>query len=152
MCRSTKEAQDKSRTLSSSPSRPPLSLSNKLHSNCRRVGDVFTDRSPKPVKVSLSLGDVSSHLLMIPDTGADITVIGTNHLDALNIPRTSLSPPLMTDVQTTDGSSMPPAVGCFQVWDASRQHSALAISLASPPFKFTRASRLPSYLVVTART
>ena len=51
---------------------------------------------------------------MIPDTGADITVIGPTHLDALNIPRTSLSPPPMTDVLNADGSPMTPAVGCFQ--------------------------------------
>ncbi|XP_064116655.1 uncharacterized protein K02A2.6-like [Macrobrachium nipponense] len=105
MCRSTKKSQ-----TGNTASPPP----NKSNPGCRFVGDNLGSESPTPVTVSLSFGDISSHLQLIPDTGADITVIGTIHLDALRIPRTRLEPPPMTDVVTADGSPMTPAVGYFQ--------------------------------------
>ncbi|XP_064083925.1 uncharacterized protein K02A2.6-like [Macrobrachium nipponense] len=105
MCRSTKKSQT---GYTASP--PP----NKSNPSCRFVGDNLGSESPTPVTVSLSFGDISAQLQLIPDTGADITVIGTIHLDALRIPRTRLEPPPMTDVVTADGSPMTPAVGCFQ--------------------------------------
>ncbi|ROT64575.1 hypothetical protein C7M84_017481 [Penaeus vannamei] len=75
-----------------------------------RARRVSTGRTPKPVNVTLAYGSKSSQLLMLPDTGADITVIGPKHLDSLGIPRCSLSPPPATDVLTADGSSMTPAL------------------------------------------
>lgn len=60
----------------------------------------------KPSNPSISYGGTSFNLLSIPITGADITAIGTTHLDALNIPRTSLSPTPNASVFTADGSSM----------------------------------------------
>nr|XP_027213220.1 uncharacterized protein LOC113806302 [Penaeus vannamei] len=80
----------------------------------RKARRVSTGRTPKPVNVTLSYGSKSSQLLMLPDTGADITVIGLVHLDSFGIPRCSLSPPPVTDVLTADGSSMTPALGCFE--------------------------------------
>jgi len=64
---------------------------------------------------------------MLPDTGADITVIGPKHLESLGIPRCNLSPPPATDVLTADGSSMTPALGCFETTLQLGQASCKAI-------------------------
>ncbi|XP_064087273.1 uncharacterized protein K02A2.6-like [Macrobrachium nipponense] len=104
MCRSTKKSQ------TGYTASPP----NKSNPSCRFVGDNLGSESPTPVTVSLSFGDISAQLQLIPETGADITVIGTIHLDALRIPRTRLEPPPMTDVVTADVSPMTLAVGYFQ--------------------------------------
>ncbi|ROT72286.1 Transposon Ty3-G Gag-Pol polyprotein [Penaeus vannamei] len=93
----------------------------------RRARRVSTGRTPKPVNVTLSYGSKSSQLLMLPDTGADITVIGPKHLDSLGIPRCNLSPPPATDVLTADGSSMTPALGCFETTLQLGQASCKAI-------------------------
>ncbi|XP_069994141.1 uncharacterized protein [Penaeus vannamei] len=97
----------------------------------RRARRVSTGRTPKPVNVTLSYGSKSSQLLMLPDTGADITVIGPKHLDSLGIPRCSLSPPPATDVLTADGSSMTLALGCFET----------ILQLGQASCKATRTSR-----------
>ncbi|XP_064094383.1 interaptin-like [Macrobrachium nipponense] len=101
--------------LPSSPSRkrpsPP-----KSSTNCCLISANSDNESPTPVIVCLSFGDISSYLQLIPDTGADITVIGTTHLDALCIPRTRLSHSAMTDVVTADGSPR------HQLWVTSRRH------------------------------
>ncbi|XP_066978786.1 uncharacterized protein [Macrobrachium rosenbergii] len=114
MCRSTKTNRTGSTASSPIQSGHRPSSPTKSNSSCRLVGANSDNESPTPVTVSLSFGDISSHLQIIPDTGADITVIGTMHLDALHIPRSKLSPPPLTDVMTAYGSPMPPAVGCFQ--------------------------------------
>ncbi|XP_069978514.1 uncharacterized protein [Penaeus vannamei] len=92
-----------------------------------RARRVSTSRTPKPVNVTLSYGSKSSQLLMLPDTGADITMIGPKHLDSLGIPRCNLSPPPATDVLTADGSSMTPALGCFETTLQLGQASCKAI-------------------------
>nr|XP_027211978.1 uncharacterized protein LOC113805212 [Penaeus vannamei] len=97
-----------------------------LTNQTRRARRVSTGRTPKPVNVTLSYGSKSSQLLMLPDTGADITVIGPKHLDSLGIPRCNLSPRL-TDVLTADGSSMTPALGCFETTLQLGQASCKAI-------------------------
>ena len=51
---------------------------------------------------------------MLPDTGADISVVSPQHLDILQIPRSSLEPPSTTTTLTADGSPMSPALGVFQ--------------------------------------
>ena len=113
-CRSTKKPPSSGQDVSSQPDVSSTSPSPKNDNRCRRVDDTSSDRSLKPVNVRLSYGGTSSSLLMLPDTGADITVIGPTHLDALGIPRSNLSPPAITDMLTADGSSMSPALGCFQ--------------------------------------
>ena len=50
---------------------------------------------------------------MLPDTGADVSVIGPHHLDLLKIPRSSLKPPSTATTLTADGSAIPPALGTF---------------------------------------
>jgi len=82
-------------------------------SACRRVGS-STCQTPHPICVLLSHGDVTSQIHMLPDTGADISVIGPQHLDLLKIPRNSLKPPPATTTLTADGSPMAPALGSFQ--------------------------------------
>ena len=53
---------------------------------------------------------------MLPDTGADFSVIGPQHLEFLNISRDSLKPlsPDSPMTLTADGSPMKPALGTFQ--------------------------------------
>ncbi|KAK7079869.1 hypothetical protein SK128_025785, partial [Halocaridina rubra] len=50
---------------------------------------------------------------MLPDTGADLTVIGISHLKLLQIPRTRLQPLPATTTLTINGSQMSPALGWF---------------------------------------
>ena len=50
---------------------------------------------------------------MKPDTGADESVIGRSHLEALGIPQSSLSPVAGVVVQNADGSPMAPPLGTF---------------------------------------
>lgn len=85
-------------------------------SSCRRVthGLPAADTTPKPVCIHLTQGGSTSHLQMLPDTGADITVIGHQHLDMLHIPRSSLQPLPSVTTLTADGSEMAPALGCFK--------------------------------------
>ncbi|XP_068245365.1 uncharacterized protein [Palaemon carinicauda] len=87
------------------------------------VGESFTDYYARikdlADEVDLCTGNPTSCTerqlqMLIPDTGADITVIGTIHLDALCIPRTRFEPPPMTDVVTADVSPQTPAVGYFE--------------------------------------
>ena len=50
---------------------------------------------------------------MLSDTGADVSVIGPQHLDLLKIPRSSLKPPSTATTLTADASAMAPALGTF---------------------------------------
>ena len=51
---------------------------------------------------------------MLPDTGADVTVIGRRHLETLKISESSLHPPPSVTTVNADGSPMAPALGAFQ--------------------------------------
>ncbi|KAK7078896.1 hypothetical protein SK128_005388, partial [Halocaridina rubra] len=51
---------------------------------------------------------------MLPDTGADVTIIGILHLKLLWIPRISLELLPVTITLTADGSQMSPAMSWFQ--------------------------------------
>lgn len=52
---------------------------------------------------------------MLPDIDADVTLIGQQHLDILQISRSTLQPPPLAMTFTADGSTMTPALGTFQV-------------------------------------
>ena len=82
-------------------------------SSCRRLGSV-SSQTPKPVCISISHGDTVSRMYMLPDTGADISVIGPQHLETLKIPRSALQPSPPTTTLTADGSPMAPALGTLQ--------------------------------------
>ena len=114
MCKSTKAKQTGAPVtpLSKGEPRPPVQA--KSQTGCRFVGSNSDNEPAIPVDVSVSFGDISSNLQIIPDTGSDITVIGTTHLDTLNIPRSRLFRPV-TDSVTADGSFFKtPAVGFFR--------------------------------------
>ncbi|XP_068246738.1 uncharacterized protein [Palaemon carinicauda] len=99
---------------SSSDKATPSSGKSKVvkKSSCRRV-ETF-GKSPKPVCVLLTYGDVTSRIQMLPDTGAEVSVVGPQHLDLLKIPRSSLKQFPTTVTLTADGSAMTPALGTFQ--------------------------------------
>ncbi|XP_076032421.1 uncharacterized protein LOC143020148 [Oratosquilla oratoria] len=80
---------------------------------CRKVSD-GSGRSPTPVSIRIRFGNVSSSLLMLPDTGADVTMIGARHLGTMGISKASLQPPTSAPMYMADGSQMPPTVGRFQ--------------------------------------
>ncbi|KAK3893338.1 hypothetical protein Pcinc_002892 [Petrolisthes cinctipes] len=71
-------------------------------------------KTPTLTTVSITYRSITANLDMLPDTGADITVIGRGHLEMLQIPSSSLRPPPSTTTLTADGSSMAPALGTFQ--------------------------------------
>lgn len=68
---------------------------------------------PQHVNVLITHGGKSSYLQMIPDTGADITVIGLQHLRNLSISTRKLHASPQTTTLTADGSEMTPALGTF---------------------------------------
>ncbi|KAK7074617.1 Core histone macro-H2A.1 [Halocaridina rubra] len=70
-------------------------------------------KSPQSVSVHPH-NDRTSRLQVLPDTGADVTVICICHLELLLIPRTSLQPLPDTTTLTAIGSQMCPALGWFQ--------------------------------------
>ncbi|KAK4313087.1 hypothetical protein Pmani_015541 [Petrolisthes manimaculis] len=80
--------------------------------NCRRVGS--PQKTPTLTTVNLTYGGTTTQLDMLPDTGADITVIGRRHLKMLRISSSSLRSPPPTTTFTADGSSMAPALGTCQ--------------------------------------
>ncbi|XP_068224072.1 uncharacterized protein [Palaemon carinicauda] len=106
---------DSSQGGSSSDKATPSSGKSKVvkKSSCRRVETTF-GKSPKPVCVLLTYGDVTSRIQMLPDTGAEVSVGGPQHLDLLKIPRNSLKPFPTTVTLTADSSAMTPALGTFQ--------------------------------------
>ena len=111
-CNSSKKGTSPS---SPRPNQQVTSPPSMTQASCLRVGtDLKDDDDPTPVKVSISCGNTNSTLLLLPDTGSDITIIGIHHLQALNISRSMLLPSPLTDVQTADGSAMTPALGCIQ--------------------------------------
>ncbi|KAK4298471.1 hypothetical protein Pmani_029191 [Petrolisthes manimaculis] len=84
--------------------------------SCRHLGSAAptATKTPQPLNVLVSYGEATFHLLMLLDTGADVTVIGKRHLEILGIPQSSLQPPACTTTLTADGSTMAPALGIFK--------------------------------------
>ncbi|KAK4305370.1 hypothetical protein Pmani_022732 [Petrolisthes manimaculis] len=84
--------------------------------SCRHLGSAAptATKTPQPLNILVSYGEATSHLLMLLDTGADVTVIGKRYLEILGIPQSSLQPPACTTTLTADGSTMAPALGIFK--------------------------------------
>ncbi|KAK3895520.1 hypothetical protein Pcinc_000758 [Petrolisthes cinctipes] len=85
--------------------------------------------TPTPVCVHVTYGKTTSRLHMLPDTGADVTIIGEKHMSTLQVSRSSLQPLPSNTVLTADGSEMSPALGYFQAtlqlgkkWCTARIH------------------------------
>ncbi|XP_068238582.1 uncharacterized protein [Palaemon carinicauda] len=85
-------------------------------SNCRKVEALSTTTCPSPVPVSLDLtyNGETSKILMLPDTGADVSVMGPQHLELLQITRDELQRSATSVTFTADGSQMTPALGTLK--------------------------------------
>ncbi|ROT75198.1 putative uncharacterized protein K02A2.6-like [Penaeus vannamei] len=86
-------------------------VSRPKYKNCRRVS--ADSKTPQPVCILLTYAQ-TSRLQMLPDTGADVTIIVKKHLEQLKIPCSNLQPLESTTTFTADGSEMAPALGFFQ--------------------------------------
>ncbi|XP_063860706.1 uncharacterized protein LOC135101063 [Scylla paramamosain] len=93
--------------------------------SCRRVISP-SPAVPQHVSVLVTHGGKSSHLRMMPDTGADITMIGPQHLRSLQIPSSQLQTPPDTTTLTADGSEMAPALGMLTATLTLGEKSCLA--------------------------
>ncbi|KAK4310272.1 hypothetical protein Pmani_018151 [Petrolisthes manimaculis] len=120
-CCRTKKKDGRQSGFSSNNSVPNNNNNNNKHqdtriNSCRHLGSAASSatKTPQPINVLVSYGEATSHLLMLPDTGADVTVIGKRHLEILGIPLSSLQPPACTTTLTADGSTMAPALGIFK--------------------------------------
>ena len=85
-------------------------------SDIRRVQSSARER-PKPsptITVVVTHSGVSGSIEVIPDTGADTTVIGPQHLKYLGLTRRELDPPPTLDYYNADESKMPAALGSFR--------------------------------------
>ena len=97
--------QQKDNKQDDSPNATPASSKS---SSCRKVVTPSTKACPSPAPISVALtyrGDTSK-IMMLPDTGADVSVMGPKHLDSLRIPRSSLQPSTSSVTFTADGSKM----------------------------------------------
>ncbi|KAK8394796.1 hypothetical protein O3P69_005935 [Scylla paramamosain] len=85
-------------------------------SNVRRVhSTVRVKPTPSPtICIVVTHGERSNTMEMIPDTGADTTVIGPQHLQHLGLTSRNLQPPPSLDYYNADGSKMPAALGSLQ--------------------------------------
>ncbi|XP_050711798.1 uncharacterized protein LOC126995934 [Eriocheir sinensis] len=71
---------------------------------------------PSPtIRVAVTQGDTSGRIDVISDTGADVTVIGLQHLKSLGLHQRDLQPPPSINYYNADDSQMQAAVGSFQV-------------------------------------
>ncbi|XP_064100793.1 uncharacterized protein LOC135211412 [Macrobrachium nipponense] len=97
-------------------------------SNCRKVEtpSSSTDSSPPPISISLTYRGETSKLMMLPDTGADVSVMGPQHLELLHIPRSELQPPATSVTLTADGSKMTLALGTLKATLSLAKRSCLA--------------------------
>lgn len=68
-----------------------------------------------PVVVTVSHGKGSGALSMIPDTGADATIIGPSHLPSIGVTIEDLTPPPQAPRYTADGTEMKQALGSVYV-------------------------------------
>ncbi len=69
---------------------------------------------PPAIKVTVTQDDVSGHLYMLSDTGADVTIMRLDHLQRLGFSRRDLVPPPEARRYTADGSAMAPAFGSLK--------------------------------------
>ena len=85
-------------------------------SSVRRVNSGTRERpTPSPtISVVVTHAGVSGTLDIIPDTGADSTVIGPQHLKTLGLSKSALDPPPTVAYYNADGSKMPAALGSFR--------------------------------------
>ncbi|XP_076068309.1 uncharacterized protein LOC143040770 isoform X3 [Oratosquilla oratoria] len=95
--------------------------------SCRRVMSPSPSPAvPQHVSVLITHGGKSSYLQMIPDIGADITVIGPQHLRNLSISTRTLHASPQTTTHTADGSEMTPALGTLTATLTLRKRSCSA--------------------------
>ncbi|XP_064111351.1 uncharacterized protein LOC135218832 [Macrobrachium nipponense] len=100
--------------------------SSKLPNNCKvKTSSSSTDSSPSPISIALTYRGETSKIMMLPDTGADVSVMGPQHLELLRIPRTELQPPATSVTLTADGSKMTPALGTLKATLSLAKQSCL---------------------------
>ncbi|KAK8373942.1 hypothetical protein O3P69_019952 [Scylla paramamosain] len=91
-------------------------------SNVRRVhSTVRVKPTPSPtICIVVTHGERSNTMEMIPDTGADTTVIGPQHLQHLGLTSRNLQPPPSLDYYNADD------LRCLLLWVPSRRSSPMA--------------------------
>ena len=100
--------------------RAQLSLGNpkppKQQASLRRVESTVCERPmPSPtISVVVTHTGVSENIDVIPDTDADFTVIGLQHLKSLGFSKSDLTPAPTLAYYNADGSKMLAALGSFQ--------------------------------------
>ncbi|XP_068230979.1 uncharacterized protein [Palaemon carinicauda] len=126
-CKDNKKNGHRDRSSSNSGASAVSNKQQDSRTSCRRLGSPSTvSKTPKPICVLLSSGDVNSRIKMLPDTGADVTVIGQQHLDTMGISKSCLQPPALNVTFTADGSPMSPALGILQATLTLGKRSCLA--------------------------
>ncbi|XP_068207506.1 uncharacterized protein [Palaemon carinicauda] len=126
-CMDNKKNGHRDRSSSNSGASAVSNKQQDSRTSCRRLGLPSTiSQMPKPICVLLSSGNVNSRIKMLPDTGADVTVIGQQHLDTMGISKSSLQPPPPNVTFTADGSPMSPALGILQATLTLGKRSCLA--------------------------
>ncbi|XP_068229364.1 uncharacterized protein [Palaemon carinicauda] len=114
-CKDNKTNGHRDRSSSNSGASAVSNKQQDSWTSCRCLGSPSTiTKTPKPICVLLSSGDVNSRIKMLPDKGADVTVIGQQHLDTMGISRSCLQPPPLNVTFTADESPMSPALGIFK--------------------------------------
>ncbi|KAK3890324.1 hypothetical protein Pcinc_005706 [Petrolisthes cinctipes] len=115
-CRSTKKAGEESFKGERRQSAGHVTQDSK-GSGARRVQAATrtpSETSP-PIVVSVTYRKGTYTLDMLPDMGADTTIIGPDHLQHIGLSLSDLQPPPQTPTYAADGSLMKSAIGSVQV-------------------------------------
>lgn len=111
-CRASKKQGQQSRTGNSI--QPAQQERQQQKNRTNRLQTPKPENKPKNVCVLASFKGKSANLYMLPDTGADITIIGPQHLQSLGLSTSDLQPCSPQAFFTADGSPMAPPLGFFQ--------------------------------------
>ncbi|KAK3890242.1 hypothetical protein Pcinc_005776 [Petrolisthes cinctipes] len=114
-CRSTKPVGEAVKLQHNAKVAAP-STQTQQRSGARRVSSLnrdSTETTPPVIKIEHYKG--IGVLNMLPDTGADTSIIGLDHLHSIGLKQDDLKPPPQEPTYAADGAPMQPAIGSVRV-------------------------------------
>ncbi|KAK3884690.1 hypothetical protein Pcinc_011010 [Petrolisthes cinctipes] len=115
-CRSTKPVGE-AVTLQHNAKVAAPSTQTQQRSGARRVSSPNRDptETTPPVIIKVEHNKGIGVLNMLPDTGADTSIIGLDHLHSIGLKQDDLKPPPQEPTYAADGAPMQPAISSVQV-------------------------------------
>ncbi|KAK3889428.1 hypothetical protein Pcinc_006564 [Petrolisthes cinctipes] len=115
-CRSTKPVGEAVKLQHNTKVAAPSTQTQQC-SGARRVSSLNRDptETTPPVLIKVEHYKGIGVLNMLPDTGADTSIIGLDHLHSIGLKQDDLKPPPQEPTYAADGAPMQPAIGSVQV-------------------------------------